>query len=130
MIIELKSGVPHVSARCRRAVSTAGHRAALRAIRPAASATPLVPVSAPVPFPMISPFLLVGAVRLAPYNKVVPPIPFADTVWIAGYCSYLGGRHRWEPRRWEALSPGYSYRLPTWDRMSSANVFFNKGVRS
>lgn len=81
-------------------------------IRPAAPVTPLMLVPAPVPFPPVPPVSPVGAATPAPYDEVVPRIPFAGAVWIAGHCSCLGGRHHWEPGGWEAPRPGYSYRLP------------------
>lgn len=36
-----------------------------------------------------------------PYAEVVPAMPFAGAVWIAGSWSWSGGRRYWVPGRWD-----------------------------
>ncbi len=36
-----------------------------------------------------------------PYVEVVPAMPYAGAVWIAGYWNWSGGRRYWVPGRWE-----------------------------
>lgn len=50
----------------------------------------------------------------APIVEVVPPIPYAGAIWINGFWGWRGGRHHWEPGRWERPRPGYNYRPHAW----------------
>jgi hypothetical protein len=51
-----------------------------------------------------------------PYAEVVPLMPFAAALWIAGYWGWHGGRHEWVPGRWEHDRPGSHYEPHRWDR--------------
>lgn len=46
----------------------------------------------------------------APYVEVVPVMPFAGAVWIAGYWNWSGGHRHWVPGRWEHPRQGGGHR--------------------
>ena len=50
----------------------------------------------------------------APYVEVVPVIPYPGAIWIGGYWGWNGGRHHWEPGRWDRGRPGYNWRPHAW----------------
>lgn len=50
----------------------------------------------------------------ASYVEVVPPLPYPGAVWIGGSWGWGGGRHVWEPGRWEHARPGYQWRPHAW----------------
>lgn len=50
----------------------------------------------------------------AAYVEVMPAIPFAGAIWLNGFWGWHGGRHHWNPGRWDRGRPGYHYRPHAW----------------
>jgi len=60
-----------------------------------------------------------GVVMVAPPAarvEVIGVAPAADSVWIGGYWTWLGGRHEWVAGHWVAGRPGHHWVAHTWVR--------------
>ena len=68
------------------------------------------PVYAPGPYgydaPMAPP---------PPPVEVMPPAPFLGALWIAGFWSWVGGRHVWQHGHWEAPRQGQRWEPRRWE---------------
>lgn len=52
----------------------------------------------------------------APREEVIGVAPVQGYVWIAGYWSWVGGRHEWVNGHWAAGRPGFHWVAHTWVR--------------
>jgi hypothetical protein len=85
----------------------------------AALLTACVVAPAPVAAPYGYPGAPAGAVYApvappAPYYEAQPALPFVGAIWIPGFWNWTGGRHVWQPGRYEQPRAGYRYQPYQW----------------
>lgn len=59
--------------------------------------------------------IIYGAAPPPLQAEVVPALPFAGAVWIAGFWGWEGGRHRWVPGHYARPMPGQRYVPHRWE---------------
>jgi hypothetical protein len=51
-----------------------------------------------------------------PQYEVIPVAPSPNHLWIAGHWGWQGGRHYWNPGRYEVRRVGMQWRAASWQR--------------
>jgi hypothetical protein len=63
------------------------------------------------------PVVVAGVAPPAPYEEVLPPMPYAGAIWIGGYWGWNAGRHVWIGGRWDHARPGFRWEPHRWERV-------------